>query len=77
MKDLTRVSTHPETIARLLREVANAHHEYEKQIGKPDANWERWYSRMIFNRLYGNYLYLADTSGIHPDLIANGRNNCK
>lgn len=33
-----------EILEGLLRRAAAAHHEYEKKLGKPDANWEAWYA---------------------------------
>lgn len=35
-----------------LTEAAEAHHAYEKTLGHPDANWQRWYAAWIIDR-YG------------------------
>lgn len=30
-----------------LQKAAEAHHEFEKTTGKPDADWADWYARYI------------------------------
>lgn len=40
-----------QNLARLLREAQEAHHEYEKELGHPDAAWAEWYAAFIAERL--------------------------
>lgn len=46
MSQLTR-----EVLEKLLREAEAAHAEYEKQIGRRDENWPKWYADYIMARL--------------------------
>ncbi len=38
-------------LARLLREAAEAHHEYEQRLGRPDEDWPKWYAEYIIDKL--------------------------
>ena len=40
-----------EELARLLKEAAEAHHDYEQQLGEPDENWPTWYAEFILDQL--------------------------
>lgn len=37
-------------LATALREAAAAHHEFEKTLGHPDADWASWYADYIFGK---------------------------
>ena len=41
------VTLTPADLAAALRRAAEAHHEYEKSLPKPDANWPEWYAAYI------------------------------
>ena len=38
-------------LAELLRAAAQAHHEYETELGRPDEDWPTWYAEWILARL--------------------------
>ena len=38
-------------LEELLKDAKQAHAEYEKQLGKPDENWEKWYAEYIIDTL--------------------------
>ena len=38
-------------LARLLREAAQAHHDYEQQLGERDEDWPTWYAEFILDQL--------------------------
>lgn len=40
-----------EELARLLREAAQAHRQYETELGRRDEDWPGWYAEFIMNRL--------------------------
>jgi hypothetical protein len=40
-----------ERLAELLREAADAHHEYEKDLGERDDDWPAWYAEYVIGRL--------------------------
>ncbi len=40
-----------EDLARLLREAAQAHAEYERELGERDEDWPSWYAAWIADRL--------------------------
>jgi hypothetical protein len=42
-----------EELARLLREAEQAHAAYERELGKRDEDWPRWYADYILRRLEG------------------------
>jgi hypothetical protein len=37
-------------MAMLLKQAADAHHEYERILGHPDADWPAWYAAYIVGR---------------------------
>ena len=40
-----------ETLAKLLTEAEEAHAEYEKSLGHPDPEWQKWYAEYLIERL--------------------------
>ena len=40
-----------EELARLLREAANAHRDYEQQLGERHEEWPEWYAEFILDQL--------------------------
>lgn len=40
-------------LAELLREAAEAHHEYEEKLGERDEDWPAWYAGYVVERLDG------------------------
>ena len=44
-----------EELATALRSAADAHHEYEDELGRPDKDWATWYAGHIV--------------GQHPELL--------
>ncbi len=40
-----------EQLAELLREAEAAHAEYERKLGRPDADWPAWYAQYIVDKL--------------------------
>jgi catechol 2,3-dioxygenase-like lactoylglutathione lyase family enzyme len=43
-------------LAAALRRAAAAHHEHEKRIGKPDADWPSWYANYLVREQRGEPL---------------------
>jgi hypothetical protein len=43
-----------ERLTRLLREAERAHGAFEKELGRPDEDWPRWYARYILDHLSGD-----------------------
>jgi hypothetical protein len=43
-----------ERLAEILREASDAHHGYERHLGKSDDNWPMWYARHIIDRVTEN-----------------------
>ncbi len=41
-------------LAMLLREAERAHGEYEKTLGRRDADWPDWYAAYMAERLSGD-----------------------
>ena len=39
------------TLATLLQLAAEAHHNYEIDLGKKDADWAQWYAQWIFKQI--------------------------
>lgn len=50
--DMTTFTSQTELAAALTRAAA-AHHEHEKQIGKPDAEWPTWYAGYLIREQRG------------------------
>lgn len=42
-------------MTELLKQAAAAHHEYEQQSGKPDAEWEKWYADFMMNQMRNDF----------------------
>lgn len=40
-----------ERMTKLLREAAEAHHEYEEKVGERDDDWPAWYAEYIVGKL--------------------------
>lgn len=40
-----------EELERLLRSAEEAHADYERELGHPDADWPTWYAHWIFQQL--------------------------
>jgi hypothetical protein len=40
-----------ERLADILREAEDAHHVYERHLGRVDPEWPAWYARHIIDRL--------------------------
>jgi hypothetical protein len=40
-----------EKLTQLLKDAANAHHEYESVLGRADSDWQSWYAAYIVGRL--------------------------
>jgi hypothetical protein len=40
-----------DTLAQLLREAAESHHEYEQTLGERDDNWAAWYAEYLLERM--------------------------
>ncbi|MEX2369154.1 MAG: hypothetical protein WD552_02040 [Candidatus Paceibacterota bacterium] len=38
-------------LVRLLKDAQQAHHEYEKTLDEPDAEWPEWYADYINRQL--------------------------
>lgn len=46
-----KANMNKQILAQLLKDAAAAHHVFEQQQGKPDANWPEWYADYIANHI--------------------------
>jgi hypothetical protein len=60
------------TLANLLRDAADAHHEYEQASGKADADWPNWHVNWVANELEGERI-ASDLEFIYQQELAARR----
>jgi hypothetical protein len=60
------------TVANLLRDAADAHHEYEQATGKADVDWSTWDANWIANKIEGERI-ASDLEFIYQQNLAAQR----
>jgi hypothetical protein len=64
-----------EQLAQLLREAAEAHHEYEQTLGERDDTWAEWYAEYLLERLDEETQQPIDDTGDEQEELSEGEDD--